>query len=271
MKRSLIIVLAVLAASLASQCTVEVGDGGCSGSSHKVYGSGNVVRREHALSGISGVKLATIGTLYIAFGDMEELAIEAEDNLHEYFETDVRRGILEIKTRKNTNLRPKKPVKYYLTVKKLDAIAISSSGDIEAPDIESDRFSVAVTSSGTLEMGDLDTRHFSVAISSSGDVDMGDLNASSVDVAMSSSGSLDIEGGAVENQDISISSSGNYNARRLKSERARVRLSSSGCAYIYVIDEIDVVISSSGSVYYVGSPAVRQVVSSSGRIKQIDL
>jgi hypothetical protein len=271
MKRSLIIISAVLVASLAVQCTVEVGDGGCSGSGHRVYGSGNVVRRDYSVSGISGVNLATIGTLYILFGDREELAIEAEDNLHEYFEAEVRRDILKIETRKNTNLRPKKPVKYYLTVKELDTIAISSSGDIEAPDIESGRFSVAVTSSGTLQMGDLDARSFSVTISSSGDVYVGDLKASDIDVAISSSGSLDIEGGAVEDQGISISSSGNYKAKRLKSETARVRLSSSGSAYLHVTDSLDVVISSSGSVYYVGNPAVRQVISSSGRIKQIGL
>jgi hypothetical protein len=271
MRRRMVVLALLLAISFASQCTFEVGDGGCSGGSHRVEGSGRVVKRQHSVSGISGVDLATIGTLYIEFGDREELIIEAEDNLQEYFETDIRRGVLEIDVRRRTNIRPRKPVKYYLTVRGLDAIAISSSGDILAPDIESDRFSVAVKSSGTLEMGDLNTRSFDVAISSSGDVRMRDLIARNIDVAISSSGSLDIEGGRVENQHIGISSSGNYNARNLKSERVRVRLSSSGSAYIYVTDDLDVVISSSGSVYYTGRPAVRQVISSSGRIRNIGL
>ncbi len=271
MRRRMVVLPVLLAISFASQCTFEVGDGGCSGRSRRVEGSGRVVEREHSVSDISGVDLATIGTLYIEFGDREELTIEAEDNLQEYFETDIRRGVLEIGVRRRTNIRPRKPVKYYLTVKELDTITISSSGDIVAPDIEADRFSVAVRSSGTLEMGDLNTRSLDVAISSSGDVRTGDLTARDIDVAISSSGSLDIDGGGVEDQHITISSSGNYDARNLKSERVRVRLSSSGSAYVYVTDDLDVVISSSGSVYYAGRPAVRQVITSSGRIRHIRL
>jgi hypothetical protein len=236
-----------------------------------VEGSGHIVRRDQAVDGVSGVNLATIGTLSIEFGDREELIIEAEDNLQEFIETDIHRGVLKIDVRRNTNIRPTRPVRYYLTVRKLDTIAISSSGDVEAPDITSDRFSVTISSSGTLEMGDLDTRAFRVTISSSGDVYMGDLTAESIDVAVSSSGNLEIGGGRVRNQDISISSSGNYRAKRLKSEEARVRLSSSGSAYIHVINDLDVVISSSGSVYFAGNPRIRQVISSSGRIKKLGL
>ena len=271
MKRHVVMIVALVALSVALQCTVEVGDGGCSGRTYRVEGSGQVVRRDQAVDNISGINLATIGTLSIEFGDKEELVIEAEDNLQEYIETDIHRGVLKIDTRRNTNIRPTKPVRYYVTVRNLETIAISSSGDIEAPDIKSDRFSVAVSSSGTLEMGDLDARSFRVTISSSGDVRMGDLTADDIDVAISSSGDLEIEGGSVQDQDISISSSGNYRARRLKSEAARARLSSSGCAYIYVTDDLDVVISSSGSVYFVGNPDIRQVISSSGKIKNIGL
>lgn len=266
-------VIAVVLPAL--MCTLggclEVEKGGCSESRIRVQGSGHVISEERSVQDITGVNLATIGTLYIEFGNEEKLIIEAEDNLIDYFRTRVRGGTLTIETRRNTNLDCRKPLKYHLTVRDLSRISISSSGDIFAPDIDAGRFTVNVSSSGDLEMGDLRADLLRVNISSSGDVQIGNLNASAADVSISSSGSLHIAGGQVEEQDITVSSSGSYHAGDLESARARVRVSSSGNVHIYVTDELDVVLSSSGSVYYAGSPSVRQTISSSGRVKRIGI
>ena len=138
-----------------------------------VRGSGRVTQQDRSVSGVTGVNLATLGHLTIEMGDRESLRIEAEDNLMEYFETEVRGGTLRIETRQRVNLRTTRPVNYYLTVTGLDSIEISSSGDIVAPDVESERFSVAISSSGDLDMGDLEADTLTVDISSSGDVRMG--------------------------------------------------------------------------------------------------
>ncbi len=89
-------------------------------------GSGSVVAETRPVSGITGVDLATIGTVIIQVGDNESLRIEAEDNLMEYFETDVRGGILRIETTPATiNLRPTEPVHFFLTVKDLERVRAS--------------------------------------------------------------------------------------------------------------------------------------------------
>ena len=110
-----------------------------------VRGSGRVVEESRSVSGISRVGLATIGRLMIEVGDGESLRIQAEDNLMEYLETDVRAGTLRIESRQGVNLRTTRPVNYYLTVTGLDRVETSSSGDIVAPDLESDRFSIAIS------------------------------------------------------------------------------------------------------------------------------
>lgn len=252
-------------------CSVERGycDGrGIRVGTTTVRGSGDVVKQERQVSDVSGVSLDTIGTLYIEIGDREELRIEADDNLLEYFETSVRHGRLKISGRKNTNLRPTKPVRYYLTVKGLDMLATSSSGDIVAPDLESDDFSASVRSSGSIEIGRLEATDADLSITSSGGVHIRGLDAERLAVAISSSGSLEIDDGAVDRQRVAVSSSGNYRALRLRSETARVLLSSSGNAYVRVAKDLDAVLSSSGSVYYAGDPAVKQVSSSSGRVRR---
>jgi len=260
MKKKILLfaVLALFVVGSGSDCDDFIGE--------SVRGSGNMDEEIRNISGISGVNLATLGNLYIELGREEKLVIKAEDNLLEYFETDVRNGVLTIDTRRNTNIRPRKKVSYYLTVKELESIKISSSGDIEAPDLKTDRLKFSVSSSGDLSTGELDVKFLDVSISSSGDIFIPDLQANTIDVNISSSGDLDIDQGNVEKQDVSITSSGNYQARNLESREARVHISSSGDAYLSVEDYLSVRISSSGNLYYSGNPRLEQNTSSSGRV-----
>ena len=214
-----------------------------------VRGSGNVVEESRNVSGVTGVELATLGNLTIEVGDSESLRIEAEDNLMEHIETEVRGGKLRIGTQGNVRLNATRPVNYYLTVTGLDTIEISSSGDIQAPDLEAERFSITISSSGDLEIGL--------------------LNAGSLDVNISSSGNLDIAGGQVQTLNVNISSSGNYNAPDLESADAEVRLTSSGSATIWARDSLKANLSSSGDLRYRGNPTVDATTTSSGDVVQI--
>ena len=300
MKRSLIPVLILLALAFNSQI--------CSGAK-KVHGSGNVVTEERQVKDFAGVELATIGKLYIQIGTVEKLEIEAEDNILPYLETEVDKGSLVIKVQKRVDLRPKEPIRYYLTVKKLERIVLSSAGDVEAPDINSERFTIISSSAGDLEMGDLETGFLKIRMSSAGDVSIGDVKARDIEVSISSAGDLSMEEvevtslevqmssagdcrierlkaesldlsnssagtmiireGQVKEQDISLSSAGDYQAKNLKSLEATVRLSSVGSATINVKDRLSVTVSSLGSVYYIGSPEIDYRITSRGKIKRI--
>lgn len=262
MKKKILLfaVLALFVVGSGSDCDDFIGE--------RVRGSGNMDEEIRDINGVSGVKLATLGKLYIELGLEEKLVIKAEDNLLEYLETDVRNGVLIIDTRRNINIRPRKKVSYYLTVKELESIMISSSGDIEAPDLKTDRLKFSVSSSGDLRTGELVVKSLDVNISSSGNIFIPELQANTIDVNISSSGDLDINRGNVENQDVSITSSGNYQARNLESREARVHISSSGDVYLSAEDYLYVRISSSGNLYYSGNPRLDQGTSSSGRVKK---
>jgi len=123
-RRTKLLIALVLATLVIMACSL--------GNFRAVRGSGEVVEESRTVSGVTGVELATIGNLTIEVGDTESLRIEAEDNLMEYIETEVLNGNLRINTRNNINLRNTRPVNYYLTVTSLEAIKISSSGDIQA-------------------------------------------------------------------------------------------------------------------------------------------
>ena len=243
---------------------------GCSiGDVRTVHGSGNVVEETRVVSGVTGVNLATIGDLSIEVGDTESFRIEAQDNLMEYIETEVRNGQLRIETQDNVNLRSTRPINYFLTVTGLDTIVISSVGGIEAPDLEAGRFSITINSTGNLEMGDLEADTLTVNISSTGDVTMGMLNAKTLEVNINSIGNLDVAGGKVETQNITISSSGKYTAQDLASDEAQVLLNSSGSATIWVRSQLKANLSSSGDLRYRGDPTVDATTDSSGDVIQI--
>ncbi|MBU1319929.1 MAG: DUF2807 domain-containing protein [candidate division Zixibacteria bacterium] len=258
-------------------------------SARKIRGSGEVVTENRDVSGIDGVELATIGTLHIEIGDTEKLTIEAEDNLIEYFDTEVHGGTLVIDNNSRLSLHPRKPIRYFLTVKELKDIEISSSGGIEAPDIKTERFRATISSSGNFQAGNLEVKSLDIRISSSGNVELGEviaqdieidisssgdvtlesLNAKMLIVDISSSGDIEIWGGHVDEQEVTINSSGDYMAKRLESNTAQVYSGSSGDATIWVVEDLEARLGSSGDVNYAGDPQVRERAGSSGRVRHI--
>jgi hypothetical protein len=237
MKRQVSVTLLILA--------MVVGIQGCA----SVRGSGNVVEEERPVSGFSSVHLAGLGTVTIELGDQEALRVEAEDNLLEYFETEVRDGTLWIEQQDNKNLRPREPVNFFVTAKTLDSVALSGSGEIKVQPVSTERFSVDV--------------------SGSGDVAVESLAADSLEVTISGSGAADIAAGEVNNQDVTISGSGEYDARDMASAKATVSVNGSGTATVWARDDLQVDISGSGDVRYVGSPTLDENVSGSGDIERI--
>ena len=231
--------------------------------------SGPMIREARPVSGITGVELATRGKLFITLGETESLEIEGGENRIPLIRTAVQNGMLKIDEDKSSSLGSKEKLYYHLTVKRLNLIKISSSGDIEAPDLEGQKLALIISSSGDLETGVLTVPALDINISSSGDMKIREIKGYKLLVHISSSGDLAIGGGAVEVQDIKISSSGDYNAKNLASKSAMVHLSSSGDATIRVSDALNANTSSSGNVFYAGDPEVKKISTSSGDVQKI--
>jgi hypothetical protein len=226
-------------------CSVSIGNIG----SRTIRGSGVVETEQRDVSGYSKVELSGIGRLVIEVGENESLTIEAEDNLMEYIETDVRGSTLQIGIQERISINPSKPIIYYLTVRQLEAINVSGAGSVEAPDLEADRFSVD--------------------ISGAGGVKIDRLVAARLDVNISGLGDMTINGGQVDQQDVNISGSGNHETRDMESAEADISLSGLGNATVWVTEYLKVGISGAGSVRYAGNPTVDSNVSGLGSLRKI--
>ncbi len=214
-----------------------------------IRGSGNISEATYTFAGITGVTLSTIGELEIQLGDTEELRIETDDNLLQYVEAGMDGGVLTIGTSSRFSLRPSRTVNYTLTVKELEFMGLSSTGNAHAPTLAADRFEIRVSSTGDLSVDGIEANALDVRISSTGDVRIGE--------------------GVVDSQNLRISSTGDYDGESVRSARATVRLSSTGSARLWAEESLDATLTSTGSVSYRGDPEVSESHSSTGRVRRI--
>lgn len=177
----------------------------------------------------------------------------------------------------------------YVTVKDLNAISVSGSGDLiaETKFITSD-MDLNVSGSGSLQIeleasGELEAdvsgsgyidlkgscRSFNSDISGSGKVMMSTTIKEKASFGISGSGKVEASGTANEVKAV-ISGSGRVYAANLETEKCEVRISGSGDVQINVKSELDANISGSGSVSYKGNPNhVNSHASGSGHVRKM--
>lgn len=185
-------------------------------------------------------------------GSKHELIIEADQDVLEKIETEVTDGKLKIRFEKWYNYRGNKRIKVFVTMKEVEKLTISGSGDIVAKTaIESDRINLVVTGSGSIIIGELITNDVHSVISGSGDVK--------------------IEGKSkAKLLDVTITGSGDFDATGLEFLRADFNITGSGTIEALVLDELDANITGSGRIYYKGKPIVDANVTGSGKIRRAD-
>ncbi len=199
------------------------------------------------------VMMSIDGTVYIKMGDKNEVILEGSRSDLEKVETDVKSGRLRIGTENRgrwwRSWRDSPKVDVYITVKEINGVYVSSSGDIVSQGLlKSDDFEASISGSGGIEV-EVDARTVSSRISGAGNIE---LSGSSSDARLG------------------ISGSGKYFAEDLKVGDYNITISGSGRATVNVEGELDVRISGSGNVYYKGNPTgVNSSTSGSGKVRRM--
>ena len=212
-----------------------------------VRGNGNVVKQDLDLPEIDGFSLSFSGDVYVRQGAQQSVTVEMEENLLEYLNTEVRGGEWRIKF--DRNVRNRRPVKIYLTVRDLREVYVSGSGSI----IGENTF----TNLGDVEIG----------VSGSGDIQL-DLEGKDLDISVSGSGDITL-GGKADRVAVGVSGSGDIRCDELIASTGSVRISGSGDVTIHATEDLEVRISGSGDVAYKGRPRLSAKSSGSGDVTAI--
>jgi Putative auto-transporter adhesin, head GIN domain len=232
------------------------------------------------------------GKLYLKQGSPQKVEIEGDREALEKIETEVEGGRLIIGNEDkwfNWSWNEDDKVNVYITVKDIEGLNVSGSGDLIAQTkLIGNDFDLKVSGSGSLQaeieaQGDIEgdvsgsgdmilkgkCRNYDSDVSGSGKIDLSLAIADKANFGLSGSGKI-IASGSAQSVKTSISGSGKVLAANLEVDRCDVRISGSGDVEINVKSELDATISGSGSVSYKGNPAhVNSHASGSGHIRKM--
>src|SRR5262249_33831382 len=93
-----------------------------------VVGSGKAATGDREVGEVTDVTLAGVAKLTVVQGEVPGLSITADDNILPLLETTSAGGKLTLRTKSGVYLRPKTPIEYKLTVRKLERAAVSGAG-----------------------------------------------------------------------------------------------------------------------------------------------
>jgi len=232
------------------------------------------------------------GKLYLRQGSPQKVEIEGKQDILKEIEMDVDGSKLVIgKEGKwmDWNWGDGDQVNVYITVKDIEGLSVSGSGDligetkIVAKDLDlnvsgSGNLTIEADASGDLEAdvsgsGDLFVKgkceSYNSDVSGSGKVVMAMNITGQASLGISGSGKIEASGTA-NSVKTSISGSGKVLGANLETNRCDIRISGSGDVEINVKNEIDATISGSGSVRYKGNPnKVSSHSSGSGSLRKL--
>lgn len=215
-------------------------------------GSGKVITETRQVSDFQAVELETFGSVVITQGETEGLTVEGEDNLLPLVTTGVDKGVLSL-TMKPTkgSFRATKPLTFKLSVKTLDHLVLTGSGNVNAKDL-------ALQDKGS----------FDVVLKGSGNIAVGNLAADGLKVTLQGSGSLTV-GGNVDHEEVAVAGAGDYDGSALRSKAATVALTGSGDCDVWATDKLKVEVTGSGDVSYYGKPTVDKHVTGTGSVESM--
>jgi Putative auto-transporter adhesin, head GIN domain len=213
-----------------------------------VRGNGNMVTSSRTEGSFTSVKSAGPFNVYFKQANANEIKIEADENLMKFILTEVRNGVLKIKTREGINLNPSSDIRIYVSAPSFNELSIAGSGNIVA------------------EEGLTLTNSLVLRIAGSGDIRISDADAPKIEVHIAGSGKA-MAAGKTKDAEIHIAGSGDTDFRDLKAENAEVHIAGSGNVWVFASMKLDVHVAGGGDIHYYGNPAdIKQKIAGSGNL-----
>jgi len=211
-----------------------------------IKGNGNVIKQERSVSSFAGIEVGGAFKVYLTQGEKETLVVEADENLLDVIETEVRGNTLRIKT--TEDIRDSKALNIYITFKNLDDLDISGACNL--------------TGENKFKLGDLD-----LECSGASDV-MLKLSAEHLNLDCSGACEMDIYGSA-ESIDLDISGASHLDASDLEVKICNADVSGASSGKVFVTGELSAEVSGAGSLKYKGDAVIKNHdVSGAGSLRK---
>lgn len=173
-----------------------------------VRGNGNVTESKREISSFSSVEVGSGIDLYITQGDKESITLEADENIHQYIETEVDGGNLKIYLSKK--VRKVKTMQAHLTIKTIKGIHASGGSDVYSKNIIKSEVLSVICSGGSDAKLEIEVDEFKCKVSGGSDAD---IKGSTKKLAAQASGGSDIYAGKLKSIDCHVETSGGSDAK----------------------------------------------------------
>ena len=215
----------------------------------QMSGSGNIVTEKRETGDFKGISAGGAFEVEVKIGPDTEVKVEADDNIMQYIETEVRGGVLRIETQDGINFNDAH-FKVYVTTPELNRVNSSGASHVVLKD--------PIRSKGRI----------SLDVSGAGRIN-GSVDAPEVDAEVSGAAKIELSG-KTRNYKARVSGSGDLRTSELKSESTDVEVSGAGNAQVHASVSLKANASGAGNIHYRGGAAVQQNTSGAGNVKKVD-
>lgn len=175
-----------------------------------VSSTGRTATETRPVSGFSAVQLDGSGEVAVRQTGAESVTIEAEEAVLHRVTAVVSGRTLRLGVRAGMGWSGANPIRYRVTVRSLDEVAVTGSGSVEVSDLSTPRLHADISGSGRITLaGSAETQ--SVDLSGSGVCDADALTGRTADVRVSGSGQVVVA--VTDRLDATISGSGSVTYR----------------------------------------------------------
>lgn len=226
-------------------------------------GKGTRVTEEIFLPEMTGLNLAIAADVFLTQDSVQKVTVVAQENIIDLLKLDVDNdGVWKIAF--EGCVRKISDVEIYVSVKDLESLKITGSGDIIAQNrFNVDDLDLSITGSGSIDL-DFDGNEVTSSITGSGSIDS-DLTATMIESKISGSGNVTMAG-TVDELDHRVTGSGDFNGFDLIAQNVYIKISASGDADVHAVQTLEVDITGSGNVTYDGTPQVTANITGSGSV-----
>ena len=206
-----------------------------------VKGNGHVTEEVRKVGDFDQIEVSRGMNVYITQGSPAKVVVIADNNLHEYIETEVHGGVLKVYV--NANIRWASEKKVMVTVDKLASVETSSGSNVwsQSP-ILSENLELKANAGSNLTL---------------------EVNAKYLTAECSSGANIKLSGLAKDAK-LETSSGANLKAEGLKVEHCKMSASSGAYVGSTVTGSLEAHASSGGNVDYFGEPTSTDINTSSG-------
>jgi hypothetical protein len=204
-----------------------------------IEGNGKMVTKEHPVTSFESLRASGVYELKLSQGATESVKIEADENLHQYFDVrnEGKQLVIEMKDTKDKNMNLKNKLRVYVSFKNLKEMDLKMVGDVQAD--------------APLRFTDLEINNKSV-----GKIDLS-LTATNLELNNKSVGEVILSGSA-QNAVFNNKGVGNLEAGKFVVQTMNIDNSGVGDAEVNAAKELKVKDSMLGRVKNKGAAPVRK-------------